>query len=797
MAAWACLWAAWATAEDRHGCRYRDEYDTECVHDIAEHPRTVETRPSCPGKNICFDLPIEYEDRGSTYYHVTRFYRPSDCPPIEVEQKIPGVAPRYRWKLWRDNTLVASGFGTRTCYTPALTGLYRCEFVAQFPRPCPPPPVTCAVSRLVYESRVWGESSNVFVKGSSLYLQTDTPAPFTWHSSNTNIAEVRGWGSVYGVSTGQVVISTVDSNGCGASMTVKVLDMDLVPDFNHDLKIDATDKARRARKEAFRFWKNDDDDAGTDEGSDIPGAGTTDAADLKVDGVRDLVDWFPVQVDLKQVLDAYEPAKIKLSIHHLDGAKTLRFIFTDLSAPVAGRYLTDLVEANRAVSTPAVTIGNGGLILPATFLDSIRKNGTGIMLVEARQVSSQNLRLLVRTDYNGVLCARDLRINISAVEDMYRWINLRPSGGRPTSVGEPANNPDDLSNGKNVIFLHGFNVTAEEARGWNAEMFKRLYWSGSNAKFWGVAWQGDAGLVNALNYQENVAKALACAEPFNAHVRGIAGEKIALAHSLGNMVVSAAIQDYGLPISKYFMLNAAVATECYRPASFNEATAGNYMLNEDWVGYKSNTWCSTWFRLFSSPDDRAKLTWKGRFPSVVSVAYNFYSSGDEIFQVFSNGTPSAFTGGPFHLEQFAWQKQEHFKGRTVFGIPVIGGTDWAGWGFSGEYSMAEANAATPDNLRANAVFRQEPATMFSSNITAQVQNDIIAQGVPALSCAAGLNAINAISFYNYNVNDHKQNGWGRSGSPYYDRWLHSDLKSMAYMYTYEIFNQLVSQGGLQ
>lgn len=387
---------------------------------------------------------------------------------------------------------------------------------------------------------------------------------------------------------------------------------------------------------------------------------------------------------------------------------------------------------------------------------------------------------------------------MTGVEGLYRWINLRPSGGMATATNQPANYPDSLCNGTNVFFLHGFNVDADAARGWNAEMFKRLYQSGSRAKFWGVEWDGDVGLINELYYQEDVANSLYVAGFFSAAIGDVTGAKIILAHSLGNMVVSAAIQDYGLSVNKYFMLNAAVATESYDPTVFNEHTAGNYMLHADWVGYKSNTWCSTWFKLFTVPDARAKLTWKDRFSAVLSVAYNFYSTGDEIFQVFSNGTPSAFTGGPFHLEQFAWQKQEMFKGRTILGVPVLGGTDWAGWGFSGEYTMAEANATTPGNLRTNAGFRQEPATMFSSNITAQVQNDIIAQGVPALSYAAGVqNILLPYPSRNYNANNHKPNGWGRSGGTYGTRWLHSDLKNMAYLYTYDLFNQIVSQGGLQ
>lgn len=88
--------------------------------------------------------------------------------------------------------------------------------------------------------------------------------------------------------------------------------------------------------------------------------------------------------------------------------------------------------------------------------------------------------------------------------------------------------------------------------------------------------------------------------------------------------------------------------------------------------------------------------------------------------------------------------------------------------------------------------------MFSSNITTHVVNAIIAQGMPALSYAAGRNSIDIPGFYNYNMDDsaNQPNGWGRSGEPYNDRWLHNDLKNMAYLYTYILFNELVSQGGL-
>ena len=83
-------------------------------------------------------------------------------------------------------------------------------------------------------------------------------------------------------------------------------------------------------------------------------------------------------------------------------------------------------------------------------------------------------------------------LSIDGVEKMVRWINLRHvTGGsetRATDTAEPPNYPDALSNGKQFVFVHGYNSSESGARGWNAEVFKRLYWSGSRAMFTAVTW---------------------------------------------------------------------------------------------------------------------------------------------------------------------------------------------------------------------------------------------------------------------------------------------------------------------
>ncbi len=45
-------------------------------------------------------------------------------------------------------------------------------------------------------------------------------------------------------------------------------------------------------------------------------------------------------------------------------------------------------------------------------------------------------------------------------------------------------------------------------------------------------------------------------------------------------------------------------------------------------------------------------------------------------------------------------------------------------------------------------------------------------------------------------NSLRTNGWGRSDPAYEVRWLHSDIKDMAYYFIYKFFLQIKSTGGL-
>lgn len=475
-----------------------------------------------------------------------------------------------------------------------------------------------------------------------------------------------------------------------------------------------------------------------------------------------------------------------------------------------------LDSPSRSASVRHVTSANSDV--SPWFLSWLRQTGgKGVFLIEGTKASAAPLVLEAVKD-GAVVAAFELPLRIAPVEQMYDRVNLRCD----PAVVTPG---DDLppSNGKHVVFLHGFNVTAEEAREWHSEMFKRLWQSGADARFHGVTWRGDIGLLNGFHYHENVVSAFETAPHLRDYVNGLSGEKIVMAHSLGNMVVSSAIADYGMGVGKYFMLNAAVASEAYDATLWSDSPdAPNRLVHDDWRSYTNACWSAKWHGFFDpAADTRGKLTWKGRFASVLSSTsvYNFYSSGDsansedgdELFELLDE-TPTVAAGITSSTGRYAWQKQETHKGLSSLD-PA--GTSWSGWGFrmveewpplpgmgttyvpyTPEQAAARAQNGT---LATDTVFGLEPSSMNASNMTAAVLNEHLAEGIPALSPAAGKTAIfDASHAFNMNTTFKPEEGaWGRDNSHVYKkRWRHSDMKDMAFFYTHLLFDELVEKGDL-
>lgn len=378
-----------------------------------------------------------------------------------------------------------------------------------------------------------------------------------------------------------------------------------------------------------------------------------------------------------------------------------------------------------------------------------------------------------------------------------------------------------------VFFTHGFNVSEADAHAWGSEVFKRLWQSGSNARFWMFTWSGDYNWLgdafNGLHYQQDVYQALktgAALKTFMESAQPTSAKRILMSQSLGNMVACEAMRQ-GLSVGKYFMFNAAVASEAVDGTlqNANAAVKSKYVPS-DWSDYDSQSWAANWHKWFNNDatDSRGKMGWPNYFSTALACAgtvYNYYSTGDPIF--LESDTVPGVTTGIFHwptlslswpfidfnitAEEGSWQKQETHKG-----VEPIAGTLLGGWGFNcwyetvgGEpvqmyYTATQANAMVANGSITNSpVFSYGGTPLNNRNAS---QDDIwlsLAKYVPAISSPIGGMAALGLEDHNLNGTSYRD-GWGRQDNVYNQNWLHSDMKDMAFFYVYPLYNELVQKG---
>jgi hypothetical protein len=642
---------------------------------------------------------------------------------------------------------------------------------------------------------------------------------------------------------------------CQDTAHVTTLAIDLVPDWNHDGQIDSSDSGQATESNPFRFWKNDDNDKSADAKTggddDLPGTAPTDAGDSRIDGSRDVIDFFPLFLNITNALDQLGTDRFRFILDY-DGIGSVGLVYTDLEPTSAGDYLTDPELAENLVANATVHNFTGlqgsFLMISPDFLRKLRTENKGVVLIEMSEAGTDPIRFEIRDTSDNLLYTHHLPLRISGVEQMFRHVNLvddlDPPERLPVEVPdrthEPVNLPDHLSNGKNLVWVIGYNVSQQNARRWQSEIFKRLFWSGSRAKFTGVTWHGDTG----VNYHKAVINAFVTSEALARELALLSGEITVCAHSAGNLVVSSAIADHGFAPDQYFMFNAAVPIEAYDAGQRN-GTGGTVMeeqmLNPAWREYADKKLhASEWHNLFNSPDMRTMLTWRDRFARTQGNLWNYYSEGEEVLRN-ADTHLWGMIGAQFNERgAYAWAMQEMIKGLDgpvgLFAYALLLPDQHGGWGFNmdaydangllpGHQRMIPAEAATLSvaELRNEPFFRHfssggqgqggrfpdydgralfagsgDPAANAQAAL-ATTQYKLLAEAIPALSFSAGANFLDNIGTRSVHMQDYRIT-WpeARLTHPdYQDYWLHSDLKDISYPYIRLVFDQIVRQGDLQ
>ncbi len=500
----------------------------------------------------------------------------------------------------------------------------------------------------------------------------------------------------------------------------------------------------------------------------------------------------------------------------------------------ARRFLTEDVGGcgesltQRLKDAKTIHVTEDEIRLPKKFVEAMRDDSAkGVILVEGRAVersisSSSPLKLRCYrkpcTPGDGShIFEMSLPLSISPVEDMFRWVDERwvcgDTNGVPSRMGLPWNNPDSECDGRHFVFVHGYSVSAQSARGWASEMFKRLWQSGSRAMFTAVDWYGDdsLGVVSfppghsdeAPNYYVNVEHAFATASRFARDCAALEGQKVLLAHSLGNMLVSSAIKDHGLAdYAKYYMLNAAVPMEAYDGGAYAAP-----MIDHDWRAVSNRVYSADWHQIFRVDDGRSRLTWRDRFRGIAN-AVNCYSTSEDTL---GDAEMDEWLLGKRSRKKY-WAMQEILKGTEYlplapdsYGLKCEGG-----WGYNPHYATNRFYVTWP-NRRMTARFRKRIASLtdydlmvhpvfrpffedglfttnaVSSEQVAPIRARILADGIPATSFAAGANPLDATVIGNINYATCKSGGWPRKDGS----WRHSDIKNIAFRFNWKFFKKLV------
>lgn len=628
-----------------------------------------------------------------------------------------------------------------------------------------------------------------------------------------------------------------------AVQTITAIRPPLLPDYNRDGRIDDED-AKLARDNRFYFWTNNDhwkNDLAFSESyyaklkEVIRG---NNGGDDMVNGRNDLVNQLPLAIYVTDLWEPWKSNNVKFKIRANVDNTYVRRCYADTSWDAAKASVLEDIEIED--ESHFWQLSYGGKLCDAKMTE-VEPEGEelsvarlsrciehkGMIYLEAVKECVNPVQIEVVVD-NEVLYKYTPQLCFSDVEKMYRWHNIRRFADKSgvTAVGadsfqalpSPAGWPDDERDDANFYFVHGYNVSEQEARDWGQAFFKRMWWSGMNAKFHVVTWFGNetqkdlpiAGLVSP-NYHVNVENAFASSKAFVELVKKYPGKNYVAAHSLGNMLVSSAIQDWNLPYERYFMINAAVAAEAYDTSAITDKTTCG-MTPRNWNAVPLKYRSTHWFELedFDQNDARRQLTWRNRFNNIDKTV-NYYSPEEEVLKCDPDGD------GKRKLQRdWSWYNQERIKG----GNPVPGSRSEGGWVYNPKYQKEEhggdpTHGGTTtvsrdpfvseilnitEDLRCHPVFKpfEDISLMTDSlvpNISRGMVSQLLADAIPAESFPAGFNEVPKWKVLNVGAeNINMAEKFKTNGEIYFwwweDDWGHSFFLDAPYMVVHGLFEDM-------
>jgi hypothetical protein len=255
-------------------------------------------------------------------------------------------------------------------------------------------------------------------------------------------------------------------------------------------------------------------------------------------------------------------------------------------------------------------------------------------------------------------------------------------------------------------------------------------------------------------------------------------------------------------------------------------------------------------------DARGRVTWNNRFTrtdggqrDVSTFVYHFYSSTEDVLAEYTGEIPTSIVGLPDLHGSFGWVYQEKGKGNRQYYLAHTThlGSLYGGWGFNltdpvdptvdpiyywldgagGRHPLDPSQIPDASTPAGQALFQRlplfdpgygqnsgalhgyDPSVLRGPNwlpalfdnttgsataaIPAQ-QTQLLAEAIPALTWCMGSHAVGRFEDRNFNLPSLvDQANWPR-GKPngVTPEWRHSDMREIAYLYQYRVFDQIVA-----
>lgn len=406
---------------------------------------------------------------------------------------------------------------------------------------------------------------------------------------------------------GETDLPAIEKNGLWISITpnttgtfsavvsnLRIVKICMAVDKNRDRNVSFGGDDFTSASEPYRFWINNDSDKsgmGEDEVSAIDQSGSAepDSNNEKPESIRDLEDFSRLQIrffgdenamawifeklksgDLSAQIRSSGSAKIRVW-RHLDDAGTLSYIDGGQAQEITG------------LQTIRVAHGTTPELLFQTKIWKDWSPGNPKYAVRGISVEHPRLNLLFEgvdqgksqffaefsfadRDYQATASVWLELLDVRKMFEQVQLVGTNSSGSEKYSWSSDQfgsfRKPWDEEAGKQIAFIHGWNMEKAGTRSYAETAFKRLWWQNYKGRFSSVYWPTETG---GTTYCPSEFIAWKCGEALSDYFDVLKNNGMTvnvMAHSMGNIVVGSALKE-GATIGNYALLNAAIPMECY------------------------------------------------------------------------------------------------------------------------------------------------------------------------------------------------------------------------------------------